>query len=816
MKYVKKYKGELITFFFTIIFLMILFKIIGILDGNMVVANFNDEFNPMLIQLKRIILGESGLFNFNTMMGSSFLGTFYSYVSTIFIPLKLIISNKNVFAVTFIISKLALASVFCYRYLKYQFKEEKISYLAVFSVLYALSSYSISYYIHIMWLDIYMLFPLVLLGIDKMIKENKKLLYIISLALVIFSNYYLAYMVCIFVFLYYNYKILLNKISLKEWFQKNIKFVVISFFICLTMSFVFLPVLSELGTYSRENDLLFGGEGFKFTLKFKEFVNYYIIGDFSKMSYFNDNDFYIYTSIIVIPLLYFYFVNKDISKREKILSIGILSILGLSMCFNYVDYIWYMFKPIICWNGRYTFMFILFILYLSTKSIYNLKDFKLRHYVIVFLAVFIPVVINSLVMEKYLSIINIFKLVMYLIYILALKLINSNKKVNIIIIALIIIELMINDYSYLDRYKFSYNYPTDERFKSAVDFIKNTDNSFYRIEDNFEKIYNYSLQFNYNGIDCFTSTVNKDLVKFFNELNTLNHSFKMNCINYDGSNHLVSSLLNVKYYIDTYTSRNLHYKSMDENKETYFLFENEKALSLGYLINKDAELNKNGLENINNIYKNITGNEKNVLEKVELNKINEKEFSFINSSKRDFYVLVDLPGRSGDYGSLKVKINDNKIDDRLCVFMNYIENTYKENEEIKIKLEANDKTLNDIEGIYVYYYNNEVYEEDINILKENELQVTGTGKNYLEGKIDLDKAGMMFLSIPYSNDLDVYVDGIKTDKTKLFNAFIGVSLDKGEHNIVVKYTPKILYISIIPSIIGAILLVIYLKKSRKE
>jgi uncharacterized membrane protein YfhO len=79
------------------------------------------------------------------------------------------------------------------------------------------------------FLDVYMLFPILLLGIDKMIKEKKYLLYIISLILIIASNYYFSYMVCIFAFLYFNYRLVIErkKIDYKLIIKENKNFIII-------------------------------------------------------------------------------------------------------------------------------------------------------------------------------------------------------------------------------------------------------------------------------------------------------------------------------------------------------------------------------------------------------------------------------------------------------------------------------------------------------------------------------------------------------------------------------------------------------------
>ena len=50
-------------------------------------------------------------------------------------------------------------------------------------------AYNINFQLNIMWLDGVLLLPLIMLGIDKLINENKYGLYIITLFFAIFSNF---------------------------------------------------------------------------------------------------------------------------------------------------------------------------------------------------------------------------------------------------------------------------------------------------------------------------------------------------------------------------------------------------------------------------------------------------------------------------------------------------------------------------------------------------------------------------------------------------------------------------------------------------
>ena len=54
-----------------------------------------------------------------------------------------------------------------------------------------------------MWLDCVILIPLIMLGLERLVNENRCIFYCITLGLCIFTNYYIAIMVCLSVVIYY-------------------------------------------------------------------------------------------------------------------------------------------------------------------------------------------------------------------------------------------------------------------------------------------------------------------------------------------------------------------------------------------------------------------------------------------------------------------------------------------------------------------------------------------------------------------------------------------------------------------------------------
>ena len=183
---IKNNIGEIISFILTIILFIGVFYFIGIFDNSIIISDLKSQVYPLLEHIKNNGLS---LYDLSLGIGDSTLGLIYYYLMSPFNLIYFIIKDSNISFLTIIILKSAFSALFCYKFLKYQFSKEKKIIFMLFSLLYALSSYYVSYNMVIEFLDVYMIFPLILLGIDKIIKEDKYLLYILSLMMIIVSNY---------------------------------------------------------------------------------------------------------------------------------------------------------------------------------------------------------------------------------------------------------------------------------------------------------------------------------------------------------------------------------------------------------------------------------------------------------------------------------------------------------------------------------------------------------------------------------------------------------------------------------------------------
>lgn len=169
-----------------------------IIDGLHQYMPFFSEYHEKLRNL------DSLFYSWNGGLGYNFLSLWSYYLSS---PLNLIIvlfpkTMLNMAVSFLIVLKISLlglttACFFISRSHKNNWK------VLIFSTAFALSNYMIGYSWNVMWLDSIIMFPLVLMGFDRMMEKKDSRMYCWTLALAMIGNFYIAFMICIFLVLWF-------------------------------------------------------------------------------------------------------------------------------------------------------------------------------------------------------------------------------------------------------------------------------------------------------------------------------------------------------------------------------------------------------------------------------------------------------------------------------------------------------------------------------------------------------------------------------------------------------------------------------------
>ncbi len=185
------------------------------------IADYNQQQVPFLILMNNAI--KSGSFNWTWLndLGSNFIGTYSFY--NLFSPFSII---SYLFPSSFIpylnglliILKFGIGGLCSYLFLKRYVKNKDNA--VVGSLIYTFSGFVLTN-ILFHFQDIIMLFPLVLYSLDRLVYDNKKYIFALSIALMALTNWFLFIGICVFIILYFLIKVICREyiITWKKFFN---------------------------------------------------------------------------------------------------------------------------------------------------------------------------------------------------------------------------------------------------------------------------------------------------------------------------------------------------------------------------------------------------------------------------------------------------------------------------------------------------------------------------------------------------------------------------------------------------------------------
>ncbi len=128
---------------------------------------------------------------------------------------------------------------------------------------------------------------------------------------------------------------------------------------------------------------------------------------------------------------------------------------------------------------------------------------------------------------------------------------------------------------------------------------------------------------------------------------------------------------------------------------------------------------------------------------------------------------------------------------------------------------ANDDNATIIKQPYFYYFNRDVFQADIDALKDAQLNVTKYTDTRIKGTVTASENEILFTSIPYQDGWTVKVDGKKVEPVEVMKAMIGVELTPGEHTITLSYTPPGFVVGVVMFVLGIGMLVMFYRYDKK-
>ena len=170
---------------------------------SMLYSDMYHQYYPFFVEFRRAIRSGTGLlYTWSVGMGMDYLGLIAYYLASPLNLLSVLVPEEWLLGYFSLLVpvKLGLAGLFFTIFLEKIFHRRDIS-TAIFGAFYGLCAWALGFQWNVMWLDTFALLPLVMLGMVSLLRDKKVVLYTITLALSVASNYYIGLFTCFFVFL---------------------------------------------------------------------------------------------------------------------------------------------------------------------------------------------------------------------------------------------------------------------------------------------------------------------------------------------------------------------------------------------------------------------------------------------------------------------------------------------------------------------------------------------------------------------------------------------------------------------------------------
>ena len=322
-------------------------------NGTIAWCDMTQQVIPMTCDLKDILTGKAGLFlNMQNAGGMSMIGVIFFFVASPLNLLTLFVDNSELvlFVNVLTMLKMMLAGLTAVLFFRRCFKNTPRAFAWCLSVSYALCGYAVIYYQNSIWLDVMYLFPLLMMGIHSLVTKNKLAGFVISLSALAIVNYYICYMIAIFCILFFALLIFRDKE--KKYLQAGFLFIVGSLISVLLTAVVWLPSLLQFFASGRTTSITENITSASFLAQFKTSL-----------------PLIFYSACAIVICLICVFDKKEHTRQNKTMLI-MLTVMLIPLVIEPINLMWHT-GSYMSFPCRFAFMTVFIMLICSAQLLEN-------------------------------------------------------------------------------------------------------------------------------------------------------------------------------------------------------------------------------------------------------------------------------------------------------------------------------------------------------------------------------------------------------------------------------------------------------------
>lgn len=842
-------------------------------ERSAMMVDMHHQHAPLLAHLRDMLLhGGNPLYSFNIGLGTSFLPLFGYYLASPFNLLLVLFPERLLTEGILVITLLknALTAAFFAAMLQYVYKKRNAVIPAV-AIMYSLMMYLLAYSWNLMWLDVTMVLPLVVLMLERLLRTGKYGGYVLLLAYALFANYYLAFMMCVFLVLYMVVWALRERRSAPAIKQAAGRFALGSLLGGGLVMALLIPVYLGLQKTSAAGASL---PELKANFPFFDLLGQHLFETTPTIRSGNLPN--VYCGLLPVLLVPLFATTKAIPLRRRLSYLGLLGVMAFSFTLNQWDLIWHGLHSPNDLPYRFSFLYSFVLLLIAYEMLLHLKELSLKQVgaSLCGLVAYLFLLERFGDADKY-SFDNIYvSLLLLSIYAVIVALIARRKwslrPAYLFLTVVVTAEMLFNAGATMrtlhpkEYFTAHADYVDNETTESLRDAVAKTksigdsaaNGSFYRMEFLPRRTTVDPALFNYHGLSVFASSNPFNTVSFMG-----NMGYAINGVNsyiYNSFIAPIDSLMGIKYVIlDKELTAHPQLKqvaSSTTGSTTQYIYENPYALPIAFMA--DASVRQwipteyDPIDSQNNLFRRLTGNAEDtytvhpvtvaadslgiatVTESPTTGVENSFSISGDGESEAHFNVTVPQAGQVVIYvdcraaESLTVTHGDDSWD--VTTYEPYLidAGSVPAGDTVGITVSTKQACTG---SIHVATMNEEVFQKNIQQLAAGGLQVTSYSDTKVEGTINAQKAGVMMTTMTYDEGWTVKIDGKEvstissemqavadTGTIGMAEAMLAFEMPAGQHTVTMTFFPKGLKAGLALSALSLIGLIALLWWQRKR
>lgn len=534
-------------------------------ENSVLVLDLNAQYIGFFEALRDFAFGDgSMLYSFARSLGGEMMGIYAYYLAS---PLSYIVCLFPVAYITealltMFVLKAGLCGLTFGIYL-HKKKHAAPMETIMFSALYALCSFAVVMQHNTMWIDNLILLPLITLGVESVIKYRRYRLFVVTLSLALLSNFYIGFMTCIYVLLYFfcyfyafseggHHNPLHEK---SHYIRALLRMAVYSLLSLAIAAIILLTVVYSLS---------FGKTSFT-DPSYVPYLQFNPLAFFAKLlpgvydTVEPQGLPFVFCGVITLLLVPLYFLNRHFSRAERISFGTLLGVFYASMSISSLDMLWHGGQAPNWLNYRYSFFLCFLLLVLASRAFARLGDVKTKTILSVAVVLLTLVALTAAMNYAFFTATDAILAAALLLTFTALLVGmrayggRARQYLAILMLCVVLAELLYNGTSQIAALHEDVGATSREEYReygedmgASVEQVKQTDDGFYRMEVLYHRVVNDVMELGYRGLTNSTSTLNASTIAFLHRVGLLSTS---HWSEYFGSTMALDSLLGIRYVV---------------------------------------------------------------------------------------------------------------------------------------------------------------------------------------------------------------------------------------------------------------------------